>query len=231
MRGGIVKRVRRVLEFAMKRRLMRRADLWDALSGYVAASGTTGCSYADYEALYRAIRRHRPKEVLECGTGASTVVIAEALRENERDGFGRGRVTSMEESEAYAAEARRLLPVPLAPYVEIVVSPTVEDYWALFRGVRYRDIPERPYEFVFVDGPKTSSPVDGAKTFDFDLIHVLKSADRPVRAIVDLRLSTVFALRHVLGERNVRFDRLRNLGFVGPVTKRDLKTTNEFARL
>jgi tRNA A58 N-methylase Trm61 len=82
--------------------------------------------------------------VLELGTGASTVVIAQALLENDV-----GRVTSMEESEDWYIHARQNLPSGLP--VDIVLSSTVEDCFSIFRGIRHRDIPDRSYDFVFVD--------------------------------------------------------------------------------
>src|SRR3546814_15369311 len=55
-------------------------------------------SYSDYLTLYEQVRAHRPREILECGTGISTVVLAQALRENAAEiGQAPGRVTSMED--------------------------------------------------------------------------------------------------------------------------------------
>ena len=45
------------------------------LCTYLSKTESTGCSWSDYAALYRRIRTLRPREVLECGTGVSTVVI------------------------------------------------------------------------------------------------------------------------------------------------------------
>ena len=43
--------------------------------------------------------------------------------------------------------------------VDFCLSDTVEDYFSLFRGMRYRDVPDRPYEFIFIDGPKYHCPL------------------------------------------------------------------------
>src|SRR3546814_3054500 len=56
-------------------------------------------------------------------------------------------------------------------------------FYKCFRGVQYADIPDRPYDFVFSDGPERRSSVNGDKLFDLDLIHVVARSDRPVREI------------------------------------------------
>ena len=52
-----------------------------------AAAGTavTGASYSDYLTLYEQVKSFKPKEILECGTGITTVVLAQALLENARE--------------------------------------------------------------------------------------------------------------------------------------------------
>jgi len=187
---------------------------WSPLQEYLTRTRSTGCSYIDYWQLYRAIRRHRPREVLELGTGASTVVIAQALLEN-----GVGRVTSMEESEDWYIHARQNLPSGLP--VDIALSSTVEDCFSIFRGIRYRDIPDRSYDFVFVDGPSYRTG-KGEITFDFDLIRIVERSQGPVRAIIDKRVSTCFVMQRVLPGK-VRYVRHLGLGFVDPVTSADLR--------
>lgn len=59
--------------------------LWDTLQDYLKKSGSTGCSYMLYAELYKYVRKFKPCEILECGTGISTVVLAYALMENGRD--------------------------------------------------------------------------------------------------------------------------------------------------
>ncbi len=210
---------RALFEKRARAHIARHTKLRDALAEYVARSGSTGCNYLDYWELYKAVRTHRPREILECGTGVSTIVLAFALEENERESGVRGRITSLEEEPRYYEIARQLLPAACAPYVEILQSPRVEDHFGMFRGVRYRDVPARPYDFVFVDGPNYVAPSDGAVTFDFDLIHVLRTADHPVFAIVDKRVTTCFVMQRLLGPHLVRYDARKHLCFIGPATR------------
>lgn len=216
--------LRKIAQIKAKRMLQRNDELWNALQAYLQETKSTGCGYIDYACLYQTVRSTKPVEVLECGTGVSTLVIALALMENETETSRGGRVTSMEEHEGWLEMSRKLLPNKYAKYVDFRLSGTIEDQYSLFRGVRYEDIPDRPYDFVFVDGPKYISPVDGAATFDFDYIHVLRSAGRPVGCLVDKRLSTVFVLQQLLGTDKVKYSTVAGLGYVKPCTKDDLGT-------
>lgn len=216
--------LRKIAQIRAKRMLQCNDGLWSALQAYLQETKSTGCGYIDYACLYQTIRSEKPVEVLECGTGVSTLVIAHALMENERETSRGGRVTSMEEHEGWLDMSRKLLPNEYAKYVDFRLSGTIEDQYSLFRGVRYEDIPDRAYDFVFVDGPKYVSPVDGATTFDFDYIHLLRSADRPIGCLVDKRLSTVFVLQQLLGVDKVKYATVAGLGYVKPCTKDDLGT-------
>ena len=81
-----------------RRILEAKPELWALMTQVAAGTAVTGASYSDYLTLYAQVRAHRPREILECGTGISTVVLAQALRENAiEDGETPGRVTSMED--------------------------------------------------------------------------------------------------------------------------------------
>jgi hypothetical protein len=205
---------RKWAEIDAKRRL-RRTSAWKPLQQYLERTNSTGCSYIDYWHIYRSVREHKPKEILELGTGASTIVLAYAIIEN-----GFGRITSMEENQRWFGHAMVLMPEGLP--VEILLSETVEDCIGMFRGIRYKDIPDRPYDFVFIDGPsyKTAS---GDIAFDFDLISVVSKAETPLRAIIDKRITTCFVMQRLLPGK-VRYRNHLGLSFVEPVTKADLKT-------
>ena len=213
---------RRWAESRARRALARNPRLWAWLQDYLAETESTGCSYVDYWTLYDHVSRHGAREVLECGTGASTLVLAAALLEAEESGRSDVRLTSMEDHEQWLEMSQRLLPDELRHLVDFVLSPSVEDCFSLFRGMRYRDIPERPFDFVFVDGPSYEAP-DGAVTFDLDLLHILRRSETPVSAIVDKRVSTCYVLQQVLGPERVRFDPSVGIGFVTPSTRNDLR--------
>jgi hypothetical protein len=203
---------RRKLASVAAERSLRNTPAWKPLQDYLRRTASTGCSYIDYWHLWRAVRESGATTVLELGTGASTIVLAHAAAQNG------GRVISMEESSEWYAMAKRLLPSDLP--VEVVLSQPVEDAFSIFRGVRYGDVPALAYDFVFVDGP--GARVNGDITFDFDLIRIVERAERPLRAIIDKRVSTTFVMQRVLPGK-VRYVPHLGLAFVDAVTRRDLR--------
>ncbi len=216
--------LRKISQIRSRRTLQHNTELWTALQDYLKKTDSTGCGYIDYACLYQTIRKSRPVEILECGTGVSTLIIAHALMENEKETGIIGHVTSMEEHAEWLEMSRQLLPSQSTKHVSFELSHTVEDRYSLFRGVRYASIPDKPYDFVFVDGPKYESPLDGGATFDFDFIHVLRNAEKPVGCLIDKRLSTVFVLQQLLGSDRVKYSAIAGLGYVQPCTKSDLGT-------
>ncbi len=197
--------------------------LWGAIGEYTRESRVIGASMSDYLTLYEQVRTFKPREILECGTGVSTVVLAHALMENETDGAPRGRLTSMEEDAEWHRIAGANLPANLAPLVDLVHSPKVDGHFKIFRGVQYESVPQRPYDFVFSDGPERHSPVNGDKLFDLDLIQVVRRSEQPVRAVVDDHFLTFYVLQKVFGPEKARYSARHRLLFVGPVTKDDVR--------
>ena len=160
--------------------------LWKVWLEYQRKSKSTGLNEAGYKVLYEWVRKYKPKEVLDCGTGKSTIAIAMGMWYN-----GFGRVTSMEEIEKWYGMAMERLPEELAPFVEIIHSPVVE----YVGGYRYEKVPERPYEMVFIDGP--------AKTPNLDFVWVVARSKIPVVGIIDKRLGTQKCLGQIYGEKSV----------------------------
>ena len=89
--------------------------------------------------------------------------------------------------------------------------------------MQYSEIPDRPYTFVFSDGPQRHSPVNGDKLFDLDLIHIVLRSDRVVNALVDNHYLTFYVFQKVFGPQLARYDVSRRLMFVGPVTNADVR--------
>jgi predicted O-methyltransferase YrrM len=221
--------LRKLAEIKSKSLLQKNKELWTALQEYLQKTKSTGCGYIDYAFLYKIIRTYKPVEILECGTGVSTLIIAHALKENDKQTGRKGRVTSMEEEESWFNMSRDLICSykSYKKYIDLRLSCVIEDSYSIFRGVRYKDIPKRNYDFVFVDGPKYISPVDGASTFNFDYIHLLRKSNHPIRCLIDKRVSTVFVLQQLLGCNKVKYSKILGLGFVSPSSCYDLGIINK----
>lgn len=91
--------------------------------------------------LYRLVRRQKPQLVVECGSGLSTLVMAEALRKN-----GSGRLVSLEHHPSHYAKTRRLLAEHgLESDLRLAI---IQDGWY------HRDlVPAEPIDLLFIDGP------------------------------------------------------------------------------
>jgi predicted O-methyltransferase YrrM len=104
--------------------------------------------------LFHLVRRHRPKLILELGSGSSTVLFAAALRAN-----GAGRVITVEHDPLHARHTARLLEqADLSDRVELVLAPLV-DLNLNDRTFQWYDLAPRlrtlieKIDLVFVDGP------------------------------------------------------------------------------
>ncbi|MGB7205054.1 MAG: class I SAM-dependent methyltransferase [Anderseniella sp.] len=203
--------------------LMARPAFANAITEYAKVSNVTGASMSDYLTLYQEVRARKPLEVLEFGTGFTTVVMAQALIENAAEGAPLGRITSMEEHEGWTETALKALPKDVEHVVEIIHSPKIDGFYKLFRGVQYTSIPDRDYDFVFSDGPERHSPVNNDKLFDLDLIHIVRRSEKPIHAVVDNHYLTFYVLQKVFGTKLARYSPSHRLMFVGPVTKQDVR--------
>ena len=223
LRKAVVDRLVAARNKRAERILRADTELWSLMAAYAAGTTVTGAAFSDYLTLAEQVRLYRPVEILEFGTGISTIVLAQALRIIEARGGPRGRVTSMEDDPDWHATAKANLPARLVPYVDLVHSPKVDGYYKLFRGVQYESVPSRPYDFVFSDGPDRHSPVNGDKLFNLDLINIVRRSDRPIRAVVDNHYLTFYILQKVFGVSLARYSVRHKLMFVGPVTRHDVR--------
>ncbi len=101
--------------------------------------------------LCRTVRESGVRQVLECGSGVSTLVIAYALQEQ-----GEGRVCALEHDEAYARSTRDLLRQhQLQAWAEVVHAPLrpVELHGDMWPWYDTTAVPQQSFDLIFVDGP------------------------------------------------------------------------------
>ena len=203
-----------ILKIYLEKRAYKKLNQNKEVSAILAkATLSTGCDYTDYLALYSYIRTHKPTEVLELGSGLTTSLIAQALKEN-----GGGRLTSMEDVEKYYQITLDGIPPDLKPFIDLRLSPAIEGRYGPFCGVMYRDIPDRPYDFVLIDGPYH----DAEKSFNLDILHILEKTTRPLTAYIDSRTGSCFIYHLVLGTK-FSFNYLERFGVIDNATSKDLK--------
>lgn len=210
-----------------KSKLKSDRELWEEIQAYQHKTKSTGAKYATLYNVYHSVLRLKPRGIVECGTGLSTVVICKAIEKICRhDPSYKPSFVSLESEEFYWKHALDLLPEKYRPMVEIRLSGLTEDAFSMFRGVRYENIPAGPYDFVFVDGPSYQTK-QGGLSFCFDLIKFIEMSADPVYAVIDTRVSTVFVLQRLLGKKIVRYSDITRVGIVNAATKNDLAVLSE----
>ena len=102
----------------------------------------------------KIVLKYRPEEILESGTGASTLVLAVAVQKLQvSDANYRGRITSMESVDAWLEIARQNLPEKYRSTAELVHGTREKFEMGFFRGYIHANIPKRNYAFVLQDAP------------------------------------------------------------------------------
>ena len=163
-------------------------------------SNSTGVSIGDAVILYEAVRKDKPKHILEFGTGASTAYMALALMENEKENKRCvGTVVSVESEESFFTHQQRIFPKELQPYVDFVFSPVKRQEFDGQIGFVYESVPRHPYDLVWVDGPALTDSI----RFSGDVIQLLPSCSRRVRVLFDGRDVTAETVFKCAGENFV----------------------------
>lgn len=207
-------RIAHVCRSALERSAYQRLARYPALKHILGVpTHSPGADYTDYWALYAYIKRHRPRHVLEFGPGVTTSIMAQALFEN-----GAGHLTAMENEPEFYEGTKRSIPSHLHPLIDLRLSSRVEKRYGPFVGVGYEQIPDRPYDFVFVDGPEC----DKQTQFDVDVLDIIGKSDTPITAMVDYRIGSCFIYQLALGNK-FKYSHLRKLGYIDRATKHSLK--------
>lgn len=105
------------------------------------------------ELAARLVASERPRLILECGSGSSTVILAACLRE-----LGSGRLVSLEHDAGYAERTRAWLRlVGLEDWASVVTAPLqqrqVGETTMLWYGPGYEDELHEGVDLLLVDGP------------------------------------------------------------------------------
>lgn len=196
-------------------RVMNRYSRWridrtlpgvvDDLADYARKSKTTGTQWITLWMAVRSILRNRPIEILESGTGSSTLVLAAAVRKlrSEHPGY-EGRITSMESVEPWYDVARQNLPAKYSDVVEIVLGPREKFEMGFFRGYVHSGIPKRDYSFVLLDAPDYRD--EHGLAFCADVFKIMDVSNaREIHGVVDGRASSVFVLQTLFGVGTARY--------------------------
>ena len=203
LKHGLIKRSRLIINLYYRTRLL----LKDPKAHAIITNFRHGVSdspmfrgnlnhYAKYFTVYNIVRTTKPNYVLECGPGVTTPLIEQALKKN-----GVGKLVSIEEYEDFY----NIIKETVDPqYTTLVLSPTEHTTYDGIEGDKYTNIPDHPYDFMFVDGPTT-------KTVDLDAFYILDKRKIPV--LVDCRVQTVKALKTKYNGYHNKFTKMGYINF------------------
>jgi hypothetical protein len=175
------------------------------IDDYSSKSQSTGTKYPT---LYRAVKSiyiNKPKWILECGTGTSTLVLAEAILMMQKTTPSyQCKIISMESIPKWNEMANHLLPKKYCDIVEICLGEREKYEYSMFRGFSHSNVPQHPYDFVFLDGPSYNDE-NGASTC-MDAIKIRLTSDAEVvSCVIDTRVSSVFMMQQVFGAGVVKY--------------------------
>ncbi len=176
-----------------------------------------GVSTQDYAFLHAFIKANRFRWILECGSGRSTWVMAQALKElKDLDSNYDPKVISMDDSPAWHDQSSTYFPKSKYPFVEFRLSKSVTWQYGPISGWCYEEIPDHPYEFVYVDGP-------GERDMgNIDFVRVVMHSNHKVCAAIDSRKLSVMMYTLFFGPSKVCYFDHWGLGKVEPVSKDDM---------
>ena len=116
-----------------------------------------GGDVIDHWFLYQAVRQRKPRVILEFGSGHSTIALAQALWENQRDSpKSRGYLYSVDADSYWAEATSKAIPTHLQAYCEIFYCPLIEIEYNGTLGFRHANVPHVSPNFLFLDGPALS---------------------------------------------------------------------------
>ena len=179
-------------------------ELFKEITKYRKKSSSTGTKYTTLYMIIKEIRKLKPKNILECGTGLSTIVICHIIRKINYNESYKPIFISMENHKDWYNHAIKILPEKYKDLVKITLSPRKEFKYNFFRGYGYSSIPNYAYDFCFIDGPDYVD--DKGSSFDFDIVNIfLKSKIKNIRGVVDTRVTTCFAIQTLFGSDSLKY--------------------------
>ena len=175
------------------------------IDAYQKQTKSTGTKYPTLYKAVKTILKKRPQWILESGTGTSTLVLAEtALHLIKHNPDYQGQIVSMESIEEWHTMAQKLLPQKYRDIVDIRLGKRQTYEYSMFRGYIHSNIPDEPFDFVFLDGPSYED--DKGSSTCMDAVKVRIDSDKQmISCVVDTRVSSVFMMQQILGLETIRY--------------------------
>ncbi len=130
---------------------------------------------------------YEPKNILEFGSGSSSVVIADYARKNN------AKFTTVDESEDWANQARNFICKPGEDNITVVARNKLSDISQKPPAIHYEGNFDGEYDFVFIDGP--SLTIDGKTVATAANTDVFMINPLPKIIAVDGRYATAMLIK------------------------------------
>lgn len=171
-------------------------------------SKKTKSTGSKFPTLYHAIKTiliKKPNYILESGTGTSTIAIAYTilhLKKIQPDYDC--KIISMESKKEWYQMAEKILPNKYRLIVEIILGERELYNYSMFRGYSHSNIPKKPYDFIFLDGPSYDDENGSSTNMDTIKVRLISDKDN-VSCVIDTRVSTVLMMQKIFGNQIVRY--------------------------
>jgi hypothetical protein len=177
--------------------------------------------HSDALFLIDLITELKPRRVLECGAGLSTLIIAYALEQIEKASGHKSEFISLDESTEYIEKmVLPTLPARLAQRTALKASTPAYWHFENMRtlesagGIGYTDRPKQHFDLIYVDGPQVRQgqfrglvrdksvsgvpPFLDRPPFDCDALNVVIESQKLVTVVIDQRIDTRWQMKTLL---------------------------------
>ena len=206
--------------YLISKLLIQNSKEYESYKKYIKKTNSALPRFSTLLKLKKKIQKFRPKFIIEFGTGASTIFICEVIKEIQKKNKNyKPKFISIESKKEWFDKAIAFLPRKYIKDVEIILSETKEIKVNMFRGIASKNIPEYPYEFIFIDGPDYHTKY--GSSFCADILNVLKLSPKgTLRGVVDCRVSTCYVLQQIFGKNQVKFSPISKVGTINISSKK-----------
>ena len=156
----------------------------DAILAEYRLQGGLNNIWQDYKlfSLWQILHQRHPLNILELGAGTSTAVFAAYVRDH------RGvTLTSVDEEPRWLKTATEISQITLGDKrFDLRSSPKQDHVFLKHKASRYASVPQKEYDFVFIDGPTIKDASLGLNT---DILSIIEKR-LPETILVDMREGT-----------------------------------------
>ncbi|RMZ49958.1 hypothetical protein EB822_10650 [Flavobacteriaceae bacterium PRS1] len=218
---------RRKRELLAKKEIKKIDDgeLYAFLQDTTQKSKSTGCEYSDYLTIWEDLNKKKPKNILECGSGISSVVFAyyvSKVKDPKDVTF-----VSMESIAFWHNQILKIFPEKLKKYVQFNLSERVETLYNGVLGSHYKVIPKLNYDFIFIDGPglrKVFGDKNYPKCFNSDIINILiNNSSKNISGLLDQRIDTLWNLKKLIPNGNIKYNPIKKVAYLKNIRKSQLR--------